>query len=360
MKKKLLSLALTLALCLSMAVPAFAADTLNGDQLSYGDWGNGPSLTLSGVVKMTKTPIDPTEIYDVEVGGSLVLDMIYPAGKNRIYRIWNQGIYILFPPNPGDFADWENSDALDEKWDLPGATEEGYFNESSGKTRYVYNFTEADMGQKNGYDKISYPYIYWYDDADGDGVADNGSEGSAYFGVRVVPANSSATGIGFSDVPADAYYSAAVKWAVDNDITVGTSATTFSPDQYCTQEQILTFLYRAVQGEDYVVTAGDMDKAVNWAREKGMIDGSLDRRNPCTRATAVSYIWQALGKESAKASSFTDVPADAAYAKAVDWAVANGITAGTSDAMFSPNNTCTRGQIATFLHRAYVSEARLK
>ena len=287
MKKKLLSLALTLTLCLSLTVPAFAAETLTGDQLSFGEWGNGPSLTLSGVVKMTKTPIDPTEIYDVEVGGSLVLEMTYPAGKGRIYRIWNDGMYLLFPPNPSDFADWENSDKLDEKWEL-SISDEGYFNENSGKTRYVYNFTEADMGQKNGYDKISYPYIYWYDDANGDGVADNGSEGSAYFGVRVVPANSSATGASFSDVPVNAYYSAAVKWAVDNNITVGTSATTFSPNQNCTQEQILTFLYRATQGEDYVATAEDMDKAVNWASEKGMIDSSFNRRNPCTRATAVS------------------------------------------------------------------------
>lgn len=184
--KKILSLALALMLCLGLSVSAFASGTLNGDQLAFGEWNNGPSLTLSGVAGMTKTPIDPTEIYDVEVGGSLVLEMTFPAGKGRTYRIWNDGFYLLFPPNPSDFADWENSDKLDEGWDPPGET--GYFDESSGMTRYVYNFTEADMGRKNGYDKISYPYIYWYDDADGDGEADSGSEGSAYFGVRVVPA----------------------------------------------------------------------------------------------------------------------------------------------------------------------------
>ncbi len=111
--KKLLSLALALVLCLGLTAPALAADTLNGDQLSFGDWNNGPSLTLKGVAGMTKTPIDPTEIYDVEVGGSLVLEMTYPAGKGRVYRIWNAGSYILFPQNPSDFADWENSDKLD-------------------------------------------------------------------------------------------------------------------------------------------------------------------------------------------------------------------------------------------------------
>lgn len=84
------------------------------------------------------------------------------------------------------------------------------------------------MGQKNSYDKMSYPYIYWYDNTDGDSVADNSSEGFVYFGVRIVPAGSSATGASFSDVPVNAYYSAAVKWTVNNNITVGTSATTFS------------------------------------------------------------------------------------------------------------------------------------
>ena len=104
-----------------------------------------------------------------------------------------------------------------------------------------------------------------------------------------------------------------------------------------------------------------MDKAVAWAREKGMIDGSFNGKAYCTRADAVSYIWQALGRENAKSSGFTDVPAGAGYAKAVDWAVANGITNGTNAAQteFSPNQVCDRGTIVTFLHRAYVPEARL-
>ena len=85
-----------------------------------------------------------------------------------------------------------------------------------------------------------------------------------------------------------------------------------------------------------------------------MIDNSFDGNKPCTRSTAVSYIWQAFNKPIAKASSFTDVPANAAYAKAVNWAVEKGITKGDgSESTFAPDKVCTRGHIVTFLYRAY-------
>ena len=161
-------------------------------------------------------------------------------------------------------------------------------------------------------------------------------------------------------MPAGKWYAGAVDWAVFKDITNGTEKGKFSPTQTCTHAQILTFLYRADRGGGKA-EAADMDKAVEWAREKGMIDDSFNGGAFCTRADAVNYIWQALGKEDAKASSFTDVPAGAAYAKAVDWAVTNGVTNGTNAAQteFSPNKVCDRGTIVTFLHRAYVEEARL-
>lgn len=163
----------------------------------------------------------------------------------------------------------------------------------------------------------------------------------------------------FTDVPTGEWYAAPVAWAVEEKITNGTSDTKFSPGQNCTQAQILTFLYRADRGQG-PASAADMDLAVEWAKEKGIIDGTFEGSTPCTRATAVSYIWQALGKSSAKASSFTDVPADADYADAVSWAVENGITNGDgSETIFSPDKVCSRGHIVTFLHRAYVEEARL-
>lgn len=169
------------------------------------------------------------------------------------------------------------------------------------------------------------------------------------------------TAPGFTDVSGGAWYADAVNWAVSKDITNGTGGGKFSPAQQCTHAQILTFLYRADRGQGKA-EAADMDKAVAWAKEKGMIDSTFNGKAYCTRADAVSYIWQALGRENANASSFTDVPAGAGYAKAVSWAVANGVTNGTNAAQteFSPGKVCDRGTIVTFLHRAFVEEVRLK
>lgn len=166
----------------------------------------------------------------------------------------------------------------------------------------------------------------------------------------------------FTDVPEGIWYDAPVKWAVEQKITNGTSTTKFSPDEDCTQVQILTFLYRAAQAAenpDFAPAAADMDAAVEWAKEKGMIDDSFEAGNPCTRATAASYIWQAFDAPEAESTDqFTDVTeADIA---AVSWALANGITNGDgSETVFSPDKVCNRAQIVTFLHRAYVEEARL-
>lgn len=165
---------------------------------------------------------------------------------------------------------------------------------------------------------------------------------------------------GFADVPSGAYYEDAVKWAVARNITTGTSATTFSPDLTCTTAQILTFLWRAkgspepVSGNTFRdVSSGDYYyKAALWAKEKGLVSGNtLDGDTPCTRSATVTYLWKLAGSPAASGSNFTDVPSGADYAQAVAWAVEKGVTSGTGPATFSPDITCTRGQIVTFLHR---------
>lgn len=162
----------------------------------------------------------------------------------------------------------------------------------------------------------------------------------------------------FTDVDEAAFYAAAVKWAVEKKITNGTEPTKFSPDEDCTQVQILTFLYRAARGEvdpKATPTAADMDEAVKWAKEKGMIDASFEAGKFCTRSTAVSYIWQAFGSPEAEPVSFSDVDAEADYAAAVSWALEKKVTNGTSieNNTFGPDEVCSRGQIVTFLYRAY-------
>jgi len=166
----------------------------------------------------------------------------------------------------------------------------------------------------------------------------------------------------FTDVKSDAYYANAVAWAIERQITAGTSDTTFSPDNTCTRAQILTFLWRAVgspkmSGANPFSDVKQSDyyyDAALWANSKGMITGNTFAGNtPCTRSATVTYLWKNAGSPSAVYSgNFSDVSSGSDYAQAVAWAVNNGVTSGISATTFSPDTTCTRGQIVTFLMRA--------
>lgn len=167
---------------------------------------------------------------------------------------------------------------------------------------------------------------------------------------------------GFNDVKSTDYFADAVLWAVEKNITSGTSKTTFSPNATCTKAQILTFLWRANGSPEPTISNPFTDikaadyyyKAALWAAEKGLVSGSTFGANAdCTRAMTVEYLWKAAGSPAPSGkASFTDVSANADYAQAVAWAVEKGITSGTSKTTFSPAATCTRGQIVTFLYRA--------
>jgi len=164
----------------------------------------------------------------------------------------------------------------------------------------------------------------------------------------------------FTDVGSDDYCYTPIMWAVEKGVTSGTSTTTFSPNEICTVGQILTFIWRAngqpiptisnpfidVTDKDYFFSAAC------WAHEKGLVSGNVFNANaPCTRSMAVTYLWKLSGSVAVSPASFSDVPVGAEYASAVAWAVKNGITSGTTSTTFSPNQSCTRGQIVTFLHR---------
>lgn len=170
----------------------------------------------------------------------------------------------------------------------------------------------------------------------------------------------------FTDVPSGAYYEDAVIWAVKKDITSGTSATTFDPDGSCTRAQAVTFLWRAAGSPEPKsaampftdVPAGSyFEKAVLWAVENGITKGTSDTTfSPdasCTRAQIVTFLWRAGGSPAVSGNSaFSDVASDAYYAAAVAWAEKNGVTGGIGGGLFGSDNTCTRAQIVTFLHRA--------
>ena len=169
----------------------------------------------------------------------------------------------------------------------------------------------------------------------------------------------------FSDVSTSAYYYEAVKWAQEKGITGGIGNGLFGPNQPCTRAQIVTFLWRAAGSPEPKAMSSFADvstdayyaKAVAWAVENGITTGTGDGKfSPdatCTRAQSVTFLFRAIGKLVDSKAEFSDVLADSYYANAVDWAVENGVTNGIGDGLFGPNNSCTRAQIVTFLFRAY-------
>lgn len=174
--------------------------------------------------------------------------------------------------------------------------------------------------------------------------------------------------IPFNDVADGKYYYDPIVWAYENNITSGTSAYAFSPNNDCTRGQIVTFLWRAAGQPEPTSTVNpftDVEeddfyyKAVLWAVEEGITTGaSATKFNPkgaCNRAQVVTFMYRAFGSPAVSnaGNPFEDVPADKYYHDAVLWAVAEGITTGMNATRFAPNNTCTRGQIVTFLYRGY-------
>ena len=169
----------------------------------------------------------------------------------------------------------------------------------------------------------------------------------------------------FTDVAAGSYCYDAVQWAVANGITNGTDKTHFSPNAGCTRGQVVTFLWRAAGEPTVGGNVGFVDvapgsycyEAVKWAVANGITKGTdathFSPNATCTRGQVVTFLYRAEGEPAVGGSvGFVDVAAGSYCYNAVQWAVANGITKGTDATHFSPNATCTRGQVVTFLYRA--------
>ncbi len=195
------------------------------------------------------------------------------------------------------------------------------------------------------------------------GSSSSGSSSSG--GQSQIPVPGS---MGFMDVTPDQYYYDAVLWALSKNITAGTSGTTFSPDAACTRAQMVTFLWRslgcpAVDADNPFFDVDEDDyyyEAVVWAMENDITVGTsgttFSPNALCTRAQAVAFLWRLAGSAAANGvkNPFDDVQADAYYYDAVLQAVAGGVTTGTSESTFSPDDACTRAQIVTFLYRTNI------
>lgn len=312
MKKSFLSLAIALVLCLSLAVPAFAAD---------------PAPYEDEYIRVTNMVERESMGGSMDSGHIEELTCVAPVNiaPGTAYQDWHWEV--------GKFP--EGMESVDEiEWFTP-----------EGKSETL---TEAGTYEIAVYSENGEYHLF--------------IEVQAGQSTPIAPPDITDPGIitGFSDVKSGDWFYEPVQWAVKEGVTNGTSLTTFSPNQDCTVAHILTFLWRAngspeAEGDNPFTDVKADDwfyGAALWAQEQGMVTGDTFNPNtPCTRSMAVKYLWQAAGSPSAKAASFTDVPAGADYAQAVNWAVEKGITNGTSLTTFSPSEVCTRGHIVTFLYR---------
>ena len=168
----------------------------------------------------------------------------------------------------------------------------------------------------------------------------------------------------FTDVAADSFCYEPVLWAMEHGVTQGVTKTAFAPRQTCSQAHILTFLWRALgepqkaAGDVFTHPAvredGYFYEAFRWAWASGLItDPGINPHAPCSRSDVVTYLWKLAGSPGSGGAAFADVSADADYAQAVSWAVSKGITQGVTATQFQPSAACNRGQIVTFLYRAY-------
>lgn len=400
MKKRFPAMILALALCIGLAVPACAAS-----QKTYYLEFNAITTAENSEISVSGEDLELTDRIYVEYGLAAGQDA---AGKG------DESSYPVFTASKpvtvtitADYTDWEQTldwegHYVDENYYVYGASvfralpgvNEGKYPKTSEEPVAYFDGTYA-VRQENGGIKENagtlkdfymsahedWAQIYIYPGATvtlsepGDYLIDVmiGNRWSSLINFILIHiVEDSSQPAGPSAPPATAFTdvhnwcSAAVGWAVEENITNGTSPTTFSPDNDCTHAEILTFLWRAAgeptpEGTAPVVVAPYYQDGIDWAYERGFVDDtSFVPSASCTRADAVKYIWLAFNPPDAGTASFTDVSASADYAAAVSWAVSNGITNGDgSEAIFSPDKVCSRAQIVTFLHRAYVEDARL-
>lgn len=356
MSKKWLSLALALAMCLGLTVPAFAAE----EKLKV-------TITFDGYLRTEYVKGDGENsflaVQVVKDGSNVKLEC--PGAERLAVEDWERTLDVQILQHtkgaglvPGTAAPFLDGLSLDS---------DGVIIDVSTK---MFAATSADTGSSifligyNYNDYFDVEETYWMSESgyaqlapEHKGVPGAGSEIRGVVEPDKPTQPTVPTVGGFTDVKTGDYFADPVLWAVEKKITAGTSATTFAPNATCTQSQILTFLWRAkgepkptgtVSGTQYYATAAQ------WAKEQGLTD-NFSAEADCTRAMVVTYLWKLAGSPKTGTSDFTDIPANADYAQAVAWAVEQGITSGTGNGRFSPNSTCTRGQIVTFLYRAFAT-----
>ena len=254
----------------------------------------------------------------------------------------------VFDPCNGEvLAVGETAPAVDPAWE--GHIFDGWFTAETGGSKVTENFAKGTIY-----------YAHWTEETNPSGGGGGGYDGSKMWTDKDVEAKQT----GFVDVPADAYYAAPIEWAVSAGIAEGKDAAHFRPDMGATRAQVVTYLWRMAGSPvvNYAMNMTDVPadayyaEAVRWALAngvtKGMTDTTFSPDKTCTRAQIVALLARYNGVADANAETqFADAKESAYYAAAVNWAVAEGITQGKSATRFAPNAVCTRAQIVTFLYR---------
>lgn len=344
MKKKLISLCLALALCLGLTIPAAAA--AEDQKIVVGE--ETYQQVLAALMSQTEDkPVTLRLDTDVQLTGAAVV--IGSSDYNGL--LGGQTVTIV----PHDVTVDLNGHTLTGEKDC------AIFEVQSGYTLTITDSSAAKTG------KLAAQGGTEVDVKDGgtyNALPAAEAEKPAEPETPAEPEAPAETVNPFSDVAETSPYYPGILWAVEKEVTTGYADGTFRPSNPCTRAQIITFLWRAAGSpepesaespfRDVTDESAYYYKAVLWAAEKEIAGGGTFAPNdPCTRAMAVYFIWRANGSGEADATSFTDLTGDyAQFIPAVNWAVANGVTNGTTATTFSPDATCTRGQIATFLYRA--------
>ncbi|MGO5114497.1 S-layer homology domain-containing protein [Candidatus Avoscillospira sp. LCP25S3_F1] len=357
--KSLAATALALSMTLGLAIPALAANDIVIRQNYTG--GKRDLFTVQGITATSTVTVgadytgescmllhkgDTKTVYEVTVGQPVMFHAVERA-EILSAEIRNGQVYITGDTNlSGLFDDLTVSQ---EPWEEdPTVTFDLY----SGPL----NISKAGYYAVSGY-------------VGGSPVSPDLETVSTILHVVDAPATEPegpAADTTFTDVSANAYYSAAVNWAVKQGITGGTSANTFSPDDACTRAQVITFLYRAAGSPDVSAYQNPFDDvttddyyyaAAIWAAANRIAGGTSSTTfapgATCTRSQVVTFLYRAAGSPSTKVTdAFTDVAPTDYFASAVAWAAANNITGGTGAGTFSPNAACSRAQVVTFLFRS--------
>ena len=404
MKKKLLSLALALVLCLSLTVPAFAADWENAKEVkNYDEFiaavedEKVEEIKIVGEVTVPKTD-EPIMVETPTLVGK----------EGKLTMAPDSTMYVHVPMGRFNFEDqentWDHVAEMCETFIIWHPDEDTYNRDIFGTQPDISTMVKEANGEPVNCLVVSGDDVNLTDDlsvettfqvighdltvgkgvklevggaliVDGNLTLEEGAsltvgEGSSITGkatfadekqkpenleIPETPAEPETPAAPkFTDVAPTSPFAAAIDWAVAEGITLGTTETTFGPSNTCSISNILTFLWRANGKPGAAEGTADRDAAAKWAVEQELIAEDQDVSAPCTRAQAVTFMWKVAGSPEADASklAFTDFAAEDSFAPAIAWAVENKVTSGTSETTFSPDNTCTRGQIVTFLFRA--------